>query len=444
MQNIMEAIREIGKLKDIDPEIIISATEEAMAAAVRKVIKSNEHFTAKMDRETGQFEVFSEKTIVEEIEDPEVEMSLEEAADILEDAQVGDVIQFPRQVEGLGRIAAQTAKQVIFQRVREAERENVFEQYSTEVGKLLSGIVRRMEFGNLIISVGKTEAILPKRFQVRRENFSQGDRIKAVVVEVEAMARGPQIVVSRTDARLVSSLFALEVPEIKDGIVTIRAAVREPGDRSKIAVYSTDSDVDAVGACVGMKGYRVQNVMRDLGGEKIDIVPWSNDTATLMKNALSPARVSKIVIVDSESKHAEVIVPENQLSLAIGRGGQNVRLAAQLLGWKIDIRSEGTGLEVIRENLTAKPGNAAAQDAPADDLGDLRGVGAATVQNLQKSGYQTFAKLASASVEELSKVPGLGTKSAEKILEAAKARLEAPAEDAQDAPETGDAAKVTE
>ena len=340
---LLQTIEALAKEKGIEPDVVIQAMEEAVLTASRKYYKTGEELKAKFNTENGQIELFAVKTIVDEVADPATEISVAEAKEIYgEDAEVeaGYQIEFPKRTDVLGRIAAQTAKQVIFQKVREAERENVFAEYNQRVGEVVNGLVKRFEQGDIIVEVGRVEAILPRKEQSRAESYAQGDRMRAVIRAVGKGAKGPQIVLSRTDPALLIKLFEQEVPEIYDGTVMIRGAVREAGDRAKVAVYSRERDVDPVGACVGMKGTRVQSIIRELRGEKIDIVEWSEDPILFVTNAISPAKVQRVSIVDDAEKVMEVVVEDKQLSLAIGKKGQNVRLAAKLTGWKIDIKSE--------------------------------------------------------------------------------------------------------
>jgi transcription termination/antitermination protein NusA len=338
---LLQQIDAIAKEKGVEPEIIISAVQDALEAAARKRYKS-EALRARLNPDTGQFDLYAVKTIVAEVTDQSTQISLDEARKMYGDeAEVDMEIEFPRPTEDLGRIAAQTAKQVIFQKVREAERENVYGEYSQRIGEVVNGMVKRFENGDIIIDInGRTEAQLPRKEQSRAENYTVGDRVRAVIRGVNRSAKGPQIVLSRTDPALLIKLFEQEVPEIYDGTVMIRGAVREAGDRAKVAVYSRERDVDPVGACVGMKGTRVQSIIRELRGEKIDIVEWSEDPIVFVTNAISPAKVQRVSIVNDAEKVMEVIVEDKQLSLAIGKKGQNVRLAAKLTGWKIDIKSE--------------------------------------------------------------------------------------------------------
>ena len=362
---LLQTIDALAKEKGIDPHIVIEAMEEAVVTASRKVFKTNEALKAKFNPEIGQVELFAVKTIVDAVTDPDTEISVAEAREIYgEDAEVeaGYQIEFPKSTEALGRIAAQAAKQVIFQKVREAERENVYAEYHQRVGEVMSGLVKRFEQGDIIVELGRIEAILPRKEQSRAESYAQGDRIRAVIRAVGKGVKGPQIVLSRTDAALLIKLFEQEVPEIYDGTVLVRGAVREAGDRAKVAVFSRERDVDPVGACVGMKGNRVQAIIRELRGEKIDIVEYSEDPVQFVTNALSPAKVQRVTIIDEPNRVMEVVVEDKQLSLAIGKKGQNVRLAAKLTGWRIDIKSE----EEKRREVEAQFGEleAAAESAP--------------------------------------------------------------------------------
>ena len=348
---LQQTVEALAKEKGIDPEIVVTAIEDAVLTASRKYYKSNENLRTKFNNDTGQVELFAVRQIVEQVENPAIEILLGEAQQLYGDeAEVGMEIEFPKPTDVLGRIAAQAAKQVIFQKVREAERENIHAEYSQRVGEVVSGTVKRFENGDLMMEVGRVEAVLPRKEQSRAENYIIGDRIRCAIRTVNRSAKGPQIVLSRTDPTLLIKLFEQEVPEIYDGTVVIRGAVREAGDRAKIAVYSRERDVDPVGACVGMKGTRVQAIIRELRGEKIDIVEWSEAPVLFVTNALSPAKIQRVSIVDDGERVMEVIVEDRQLSLAIGKKGQNVRLAAKLTGWKIDIKSE----EEMRREVEAQ------------------------------------------------------------------------------------------
>ncbi|MPZ18357.1 MAG: transcription termination/antitermination protein NusA [Luteitalea sp.] len=346
---LLQTIESLAKEKGIDPELVISAIEEAVATASRKAYKTGENLKARLNPDTGDVDLFAVKEVVESVTGELTEIALDEAQRMYRELygeeyasaiEVGDEIEFPKSKEPLGRIAAQTAKQVIFQKVREAERENIYEEYSQRVGEVVTASVKRFESGDIVVEIGRVEATLPRREQSRAENYSVGDRVRAVIKSVNKNVKGPQVVLSRTDPALLVKLFEQEVPEIYDGTVMIRGAVREAGDRAKVAVYSRERDVDPVGACVGMKGTRVQAIIRELRGEKIDIVEWSEEPIEFVTNAISPARVQRVTIVDEAEKVMEVVVEDKQLSLAIGKKGQNVRLAAKLTGWKIDIKSE--------------------------------------------------------------------------------------------------------
>jgi N utilization substance protein A len=343
MQNpLMQTIEALAKEKGIEADTIITAIEDAVLTASRKYYKTNENLKTRFNQETGQVDLFAIKHIVQEVTNDATEISLREAQELYGDeAEVDMEIEFPKRTDVLGRIAAQTAKQVIFQKVREAERENVFAEYNQRIGEVINSTVKRFESGDLIVEIGRVEAVLPRKEQSRAESYTPGERIRAVIKGVNRGAKGPQIVLSRTDPALLIKLFEQEVPEIYDGTVMIRGAVREAGDRAKVAVYSRERDVDPVGACVGMKGTRVQAIIRELRGEKIDIVEWSEDPILFVTNALSPAKVQRVSIEgDEKDRVMEVVVEDKQLSLAIGKKGQNVRLAAKLTGWRIDIKSE--------------------------------------------------------------------------------------------------------
>jgi N utilization substance protein A len=332
-------IDQIAKDKGIDKKTIIGALEEAMKQAARRKFGLEKEIEARFNPETSEIELFEFREVVETVTDREAHITLEDAHRLDPEAEVGDEIGVKLDTADFGRILAQTAKQVIIQRVRDAERDIVYDEYKDRKGEVVNGTVRRFEKGALLVDLGRTEAVLPAKEQVPRETYRPGDRIRAYVIDVTTMGKGAQVILSRASIHFLSKLFAQEVPEIYEGIVKIESAAREPGGRSKIAVSSRDKDVDPVGACVGMKGSRVQAVVQELRGERIDIVPYSHDPARYVCSALSPAQVSK-VIIDENTKSMDVIVPDDQLSLAIGRKGQNVRLAVQLTGWKIDIKSE--------------------------------------------------------------------------------------------------------
>lgn len=410
---ILQTIEQISKEKNIDPKIIITALEDAMVAASRKFYRTNEDISARFDQETGMLEIFAVKRVVENVEDPSLEISLEEAREIDPSLGIDDTVELPKPTDVLGRIAAQTAKQVILQKVRDAERQNIFNDYSQKVGELITGVVKRFEGPDIIVDIGKTEAMLPLREQSRAEAYKQGERIRTVIVKVLPIAKGPQVILSRTDPQMLVRLFEIEIPEIYDGTILVKNAVREPGDRAKIAVASTDRDVDPVGACVGMKGSRINSIIRELRGEKIDIVQWSEDAAQFAANALSPAKISKVLILDAAERRMEVIVEEKQQSLAIGKKGQNVRLASKLIGWQIDVKSEEQKkMEVlsVMESLTSS----------STPLTELEGISERLVEKMREAGIENVERILELGIDKLQEIPGIGEKTAAKIMEAAR------------------------
>jgi len=416
---LTHAIEALARSKGIEPDRVMEAVEKAIEAATKKHLRSKEELVCRFDKETGEFEIFAVKEVMdpETIENPDLQITPEEAEEYIDDPLPGDVLEIERQVEDLGRIAAQAAKQVIYQKVRDAERENIYKEFEERVGEVIHGIVKRFERGDIIMDIGRTEAILPRSEQSRNERYTQGDRVRAVIREVLQESKGPQIVLSRTDPALLKKLFEMEVPEIYDATVEIRLAVREPGERAKIAVHSRAKDIDPVGACVGMKGSRVQAVIRELHGEKIDIIPYSDDVITMVTNALSPARVNRVEVSDSEEKRLHIYVDDDQLSLAIGRKGQNVRLASRLVGWRIDVLSEKDRVNQAKIRM------AMIANAPRD-LGRLPGVGASLAEKLLSAGYLTVTSVADATIAELETVEGIGPALAEKIQLASNLMLD--------------------
>jgi N utilization substance protein A len=426
---------QVSKDKNIDRRVLVEALEQAILTAAKKAFGMHREMEAKFNEETGRVDLFQIIIIVEQVTpgNEGKEIPLAEAqrfglkADVgdellfqifydekdqaraeEQDSKYGALLQLNRAWKGFGRIAAQTAKQVILQRVREAERENVFNQYKDRKGELISGIVRRFERGNIIVDLGGAEAVLPVREQVQRESYRAGDRIVAYVVDIDKGARGPQIVLSRTHKGLLEKLFEMEVPEIYEKIVRIEASAREPGARSKIAVSSRDRDVDPVGACVGMKGSRVQAVVQELRGEKIDIVPYDPDPARFVCNAIAPADVSR-VLIDAASHTMELIVPDDKLSLAIGKKGQNVRLASQVTGWRIDIHSESKVREMEARGRAS--------------LAAIEGVSAELAETLFRLGWRSAADVAHATPEELAGISAVaalgGVEAAQRLIAAA-------------------------
>lgn len=429
-------IDQVGRDKGIERETLIDTLEAAIQTAARKTYGSEREIEAEYDEDSGQIDLYQVVTVNEDVENPYREASVEKIRDAgfeadpgdellfqifyreedkekakAQDERFGDILKLDSYNSTFGRIAAQTAKQVIIQRVREAERDNIFDEYKDRDGEMVTGIVRRFEKGDIIIDLGRADAILPKGEQTPRENYRPGDRLQAMIQEVNRSSRRPQIVLTRADPQVLIKLFEQEVPEIYEGIVRIVAVAREPGVRSKVAVYSEDGDVDPVGACVGMRGSRVQSVVQELRGEKIDIVPYEEDPARFVCNAISPAEVSK-VLIDESNMTMELIVPDDQLSLAIGRGGQNVRLAAQLTGWNLDIISE-TRLENM-------------MDEARENLVEFEGITEDMVDTLFRLGYNKLEHITGADRDELSQIPGIDLETADHIKEAAQDILDRP------------------
>ncbi len=410
MSNLLfQTIDQISREKGIDPQIVIHAIEDAIVVASRKHFRSNEELRGRINPESGEIDVYIVRKVVPEVTNPIREISLEEAREHKADAQMDEEIEFPKPTPGLGRIAAQMAKQVIFQKVREAERESVYSEYHKHVGEVVNCVVKRFENGDIIVELGKTEGKLPKREQSRLETFSPSDRIRVIILKVEKSAKGPQVIVSRTDPALVQHLFQTEVPEIYDGTVQIKSIAREAGERTKIAVTSREKDVDPVGACVGMKGTRVQSIIRELRGEKIDIIQWNDDIVSFATNAISPAKISRVSVVEGQDKVMEMVVEDSQLSLAIGKKGQNVRLASKLIGWRIDIKSEEEKRAEIESQIQQM------QESLPTPLENVPGLTPALLQKLGEAGIDTVEKLADLTTEDLENIPGIGSKTVEKI-----------------------------
>ncbi len=485
--NLNYVIDQVGKDKGIDRKVIIAALEQAVLTASRKKYGQQGEIEVRYNEEIGEVELFQFKQVVEEVNDPSTEISLEEAKELDSEVQIGDSLGVKLNTD-FGRIGAQTAKQVIIQKVRDAERDNIYNEYKDRKGTIVSGTVQRMEKGNLYVTIGRAEAVLLSKEQIPGEVYRQGERIRAYILDVQKNTKGPQIFLSRTHPGFLIKLFEMEVPEISEGVIKIISAAREPGERAKISVYSSTRDVDPVGACVGMKGSRVQNVVQELRGERIDIIPWSQDQAKYVCNALAPAKVSRVYI-DEENRHMEVIVPDDQLSLAIGKKGQNVRLTSKLTGWKIDIKSESKmeklsgeilesfkalpylgdvgsrllyneGFRSLQELGEADPedlarilgtektkaeeiiqvasqlaqtkgerkirsdASEAMEGGKLDPIEQIDGVGEKLAETLRSHGYGYVQDLLTADVEKLSSLPGIGTKKAEKLIRSAKAFVE--------------------
>ena len=428
-QNIEALCQEQG----IDRELVVEAIKEAVRAAAKKQFKGGEDIQVDWSPESG-LELSASKVVVDDVADPSTELSIAEARELGGDeVEVGDALLLPMPMEELGRIAAQTAKQILFQKVRDAVRSNVYEQYIDRVGELVNGFVKRFERGNMIVDLGNLEAILPRSQQSRGEQWNQGERIRVVITNVSKESKGPQIEVSRTSPELLERLFEMEVPEIYDGTVVIKSCVREPGERAKIAVVSNERDVDPVGACVGMKGSRVQAIIRELRGEKIDIIEWSEEPSVFAANSLSPAKVNQVRITDIENRQMEVIVNEDQLSLAIGKRGQNVRLATKLVGWNIDIRSE----EELKKEVAEQMGAMIASGAPVP-LAAIQVVTAQQAETLGEHGVTDIDGLVNTSVDDLVEFLDVSLDEAENILSAARSVIEVRERAKQSATPEGD------
>ena len=428
---LKQTIETLAKEKGIEPDVVITAIEDAVLTASRKFYKSTENLRTKFNQDTGQVELYSVRQIVNEVKDSLTEISLTEAQELYGDeAEVDMEIEFPKPTDVLGRIAAQTAKQVIFQKVREAERDNVYDEYIGRVGEVINGIVKRFETGDIIVEMGRIEAMLRRRDQSRAENYTTGDRIRAVIVDVTKDTKGQQVILSRTDPALLVKMFEQEVPEIYDGTVSIRGAVREAGDRAKVAVHSHERDIDPVGSCVGMKGTRVQAIIRELRGEKIDIVEWSEDPILFITNAVSPAKIQRVTIVDTTERIVEIVVEDSQLSLAIGKKGQNVRLAAKLTGWRIDIKSE----EEKRREVEAQ--FEGLEDGEEGATLTLPGLDDAQLVKLSDAGLDTADRLLETSVLNLATIAEVDEETAVELQNAIREQVAAAEQAAAEIAET--------
>jgi len=418
--DLLKVLEQVGREKGVERDTLIQTLEEAVKAAARKKLGQNYDLEINFNEEMGEIEIFEFKEVVENVTNDNLEITLEEANEIDPDAVLGDSLGIRTEIDELGRVAAQSAKQVIMQRLREAERNIVFDDFKDRRGEIIHGIVQRFDKGAIIVNLGRAEAELPVKEQIPKESYKQGDRIRAFILEVKQFSRGPQIILSRTHPNFLSMLFENEVPEISESIVSIIQVAREPGSRAKIAVTSRDVDVDPVGACVGMKGSRVQAVVQELRGEKIDIVTWDHDPAKFICNALAPAEITRVV-VDESNQSMVVVVPDDQLSLAIGRRGQNVRLASKISGWHLDVTSESEYNKDLKDSYNS--------------LLSLEGVGEAIATELYQEGFRSVEDIASTSVDELINVDGLSNEDAVELIATAKEYLSEDNEDTSPEPE---------
>ncbi len=418
ISDIKRVVDQVSRDKGIDKDVLIKALEEALRSAARKKYGNKMDIEVQYNEESGEIEVFQFKEVVAEVTEPELQISLEEGRELDPECEIGDSLGTKMDTSTFGRIAAQSAKQVIIQKMKDAEKDAVYASFVNRKGEIINGIVQRIDRGDIIVNLGHTEGIVPVREQVPRESYRRGDRIRAYILDVLHESRGPQIILSRTHPDFLIDLFRTEVPEISEGIVNIMGAAREPGVRAKIAVASNNSDIDPVGACVGMKGSRVQNVVQELRGEKIDIIPWHVDPAKFVCNALAPAEISR-VIIDEDNRAMEVIVPDEFLSIAIGKKGQNVRLASKLSGWHLDVKSETRYSQAMQTGY--------------DSLVALAGVGVSLADALYESGFYSAEEVSRATIEDLTQIRGIGEEKAAKLLEAARlAVAEAAAADQVD------------
>ncbi|MEN6359187.1 MAG: transcription termination factor NusA [Smithella sp.] len=419
LQDLKRLIEQMGKDRGIDKFIITEALEAAMLTAARKKLGQDVEIEAHYNDEAGEIEVFQFKTVVDKVLDPETQISKEEARRTLDEgAEPGDSLGMKIETSSFGRIAVQMAKQIIIQRVKDAERDNIYDEYKDRKGELINGFVQRFEGGNIIVNLGRAEGVVPPMEQIHRETYKRGERIRSYLFEVKKNTKGAQIILSRTHPAFLKALFEVEVPEISEGLIEIVSVAREPGKRGKIAVRAKDKDIDPVGACVGMRGSRVQSVVQELRGEKIDIIPYTEDAAKFVSSALSPAKVNR-VFVDEENRAMTVIVPDDQLSLAIGKNGQNVRLAVKLTGWKIDVKSETMAAEK--------------DDDAHKALTRIPGVGPAMAEKLFAQGIKSIAMLAAMEPEALSAMPGVGEKTSTEWIHEAIRLLDEETSDHQQA-----------
>jgi N utilization substance protein A len=405
ISDIKRVVDQVSRDKGIDREVLIRALEEALKSAARKKFGNKMEIEVQYNEGTGEIEVFQFKEVAEVVTEPALQISLAEGRKLDTECEIGDSLGTKMDATTFGRIAAQSAKQVIIQKMKDAEKDAIYTNFIDRKGEIINGIVQRIDRGDIIVNLGQTEGILPAREQVPKESYRRGDRIRAYILEVLHESRGPQVVLSRTHPNFLINLFRTEVPEISEAIVNIMGAAREPGVRAKIAVASNNSDIDPVGACVGMKGSRVQNVVQELRGEKIDIIPWHVDPAKFVCNALAPAEISR-VIIDEENRAMEVVVPDDFLSIAIGKKGQNVRLASRLTGWHLDVKSETRYSQAMQTGY--------------DSLVALPGVGISLADALYEAGFYSAEEISNAALEDLIQIRGIGEDKAAKLIEAAR------------------------
>ncbi len=413
---VIEALAQIIREKNVEREVVWDTVKTGLITAAKKRFGTgDDNVDVRIDEKLGTIEMAAVWEVVDEVEDPETQISLVTAKGMDPEAEIGGRVEQALAFEEFGRNAIQAVKQVVVQRVREAERENVYEMYKDRVNEIIIGSVQQVDRGNIIVKIERTEALLPWREQIRRERYRQGETIRAYILDVQNDIKGPQVILSRSCEAFLELLFRMEVPEIHEGIVEIKASAREPGDRSKIAVLSHDDRVDAVGACVGMKGTRVQAVVRELNNERIDIVPWSNDPSSFVTQALRPAEVAQVQILDIEKKDMRVVVEDDQLSLAIGKAGQNARLAVKLTGWNIDlIKRSDLEKQLISETF----GSDDSETEEAGSIAEVDGISEKLAQKLEDAGYTTVESLQQATADELQAISGIGGVTAVKIMTA--------------------------
>jgi N utilization substance protein A len=405
---MMEALSQIARDKNVDRRMVVETLQAGLLSAAKKRYGAADNIDVEVDKDSGRITVFALKTVVELVSDPMAEINLEDAREIEKKSKLGDEVKKELSIESFGRSAIQAAKQIVVQRIKEAEREKIYNEFIDRIGELVTGTVQQVDRGNLMVNIGRIESIVPVKEQIRREKYYRGNTIRAVITDVMKTAKGPQVVLSRTHPNLVKELFEIEVPEIGEEIIEIKGVAREAGERSKIAVHSHDRNVDCVGACVGMKGTRVQSVVRELGGERIDIIPWSEEPEVFVAKSLAPAKIEKIEMLEAQGRMV-VVVSDDQLSLAIGKSGINARLASKLTGWKLDLLDQ-------EQYAEQKAGSREA----AADVQEISGVGEKMAERLVEAGFASAAAVAAAGADDLSEVPGIGVKTALRLIDDAK------------------------